>query len=121
VSKFPNDSVKLVPAQGGAKGFGKSHLEKWLIYCPAIASDTLLYMVTALESYSLRSYAGHLGVVTTGRHAEGATTTTEFMEMYEPVKIGEMSHAEVAVTKTDQWARIIGHRWDAYREANGIK
>lgn len=121
MSKYPNDSVKLVPARGDAKGFDHSYLEKWLVYCPAIASDTLLYMVTALESYSLRSYDGRLGVITTGRHAEGATTTSEFMSMYEPDKVAEMSHAELAVTKAEQWAKIIGPRWKTYRETHGME
>jgi len=94
---------------------------KWLIYCPAITSDTLLYMITALESYSLRSYGGRLGVITKGMHAEGATTTSEFMAKYGPDKVCEMSHAELAVTKAEQWAKLIGPRWATYKAKNGIK
>ena len=111
---FANDSRKLVPAQGDAKGFDKAHQEKWLIHCPSIASDTLLYLITALESYSLRSYCGHLGVNTKGMHAEGARTTTEFMHVYSPTKWKEASHMELAVTKADQWAKVIEQQWAAY-------
>jgi hypothetical protein len=121
MKKLPNDSVKLVPAKGEARGLDTKHLEKWLVYCPAIASDTLLYMITALDSYSLRCYGGHLGVIMTGRHADGARTTTEFMEMYGAEKIAEMTHAEIAVTKADQWSRVIGQRWKTYRELHSME
>jgi len=121
VAKFPNDSVRLVPSKSGAAAGAKRQTEKWLIYCPSIASDTLLYMVTWHESYSIRSYSGHLGVNVTGRHAEGAHSTSEFVEMYEPDLVAEMTHAEIAVSKTDQWAKVISYRWDTYKETHGIK
>ncbi len=78
-------------------------------------------MVTWHESYSLRSYGGRLGVNATGRHAEGAHSTSEFTEMYHPDLVAEMTHAEIAVSKTDQWERVISHRWDTYKETHGIK
>lgn len=117
MSEFENDSRRLVPAQGDAKGFDKTYQEKWLIYCPAITSDTLLYMVTALESYSLRSYAGRLGVITKGMHAEGAHTTSEFMRLYVPKKWKNTEALEIAVTKADKWAEITEKQWASFQKA----
>lgn len=114
MTEFANDSRELVPAQGDMKGFDKTYQEKWLIYCPAIASDTLLLMVTALDSYSLRSYGGRLGVDARGMHADGAHTTGEFMRLYSPDKWKEASGLELAVTKKDQWATAIAEQWERY-------
>ena len=114
---FENDSRTLVSAQGDMKGFDKKYQEKWLIYCPSLASDTLLYMITALESYSLRSYGGRLGVNTTGMHADGARTTSEFMTMYAPVKWREASHLDLAVTKADQWAEVVERQWATFQKS----
>jgi len=117
MSTYENDSRMLVPAQGDAKGFDKTHQEKWLIYCPAIASDTLLYLITALESYSLRSYGGRLGMNTKGMHADGAHSTSEFMAMYSPKKWKEASHMDLAVTRSEQWAKTIEHQWASFQKA----
>lgn len=120
MSEFENDSRELVPPQGDAKGFDKRYQEKWLIYCPAIASDTLLLFVTALESYSLRSYGGRLGIKATGMHAEGAHTTSEFMRMYSSDKAGDAERFELAVTKKKQWAETITEQWLRYRKSHGM-
>lgn len=114
------NSVQLVAPQGDAKGFDKTYQEKWLIYCPAIADDTLLYMITALESYSIRSYGGHLGVNTAGLHVEGIHTTGDFMANFHPDKLYEVSGREVAVTKSDDWADFIAGKWKIYSEKHGL-
>ena len=59
--QLEDNSVELVAPRGDAKGFDKTFQEKWLIYCPEIANDTLLYMITAGDSYSIRSYGGTSG------------------------------------------------------------
>lgn len=118
--QLADNSVSLVPAQGDAKGFDKKFQEKWLIYCPAIANDTLLYMITALESYSIRSYGGHLGVNTTGRHAEGIHTTSEFMAEFHPDRPYELSELGIAVDKSDKLADFIERKWKIYREKHGL-
>ena len=115
---YPNDSVPLVPAKGEAAGHDMSDQEKWLIYCPAIASDTLLYYIKQGDSYSLRSYGGHLGVNTAQRHAQGAHTSVEFERLYRPEFVGEMSHVMTAVSKKDRWTAIVAERWKSYREHN---
>ena len=112
---FPNDSRALVSVKGDAASRDKTRQEKWLIYCPALASDTLLYMVSQYGSYSLRSYGGRLGVNIKGQHAEGAHSLAEFEAMYEPLKWREMSHAEIAVGKTDRWATIVVEQWAKYQ------
>lgn len=112
-----NNFVKLVAPQGDATGFDNKHQEKWLIYCPEIADDTLLYMITALESYSIRSYGGHLGVNTAGRHAEDAHTTSEFMVRHSPVKVAEVSWLERNVEKADQWSEFIARKWESFRKS----
>lgn len=112
-----NNSVQLVTPQGDAAGFDKRHQEKWLIYCPEIADDTLLYMITALESYSIRSYGGHLGVNTTGRHAEDAHTTSEFMATHSPVKVAEVSWLERNVDQADQWSEFIARKWKTFHKS----
>ena len=112
-----NNSVKLVTPQGDAAGFDKTHQEKWLIYCPEIADDTLLYMTTALESYAIRSYGGHLGVDTAGRHAEDTHTTSDFMATYSPVKVAEVSWLERNVEKADQWSEFISRKWESFRKS----
>jgi len=117
---FENDSRILVPTKSDGTGKDRSHQEKWLIYCPSIASDTLLYMVSQYGSYSLRSYAGRLGVNIKGMHAQDAHSTAEFERMYQPLKWREMSHAELAVGKTDRWTFIVGEQWTKFqnRDAN---
>ena len=115
-----DNSVQLVSPQGDAQGFDKTYQEKWLIYCPAIANDTLLYMITALDSYSIRSYGGHLGVNTTGRHAEGIHTTGHFMETLRPEKLYEMTGLERSVDRADQWAEFIDAKWKIYRHKHGL-
>lgn len=117
MSDFTNDSRSLVPAKGDVSGFDKKHQEKWLIYCPAIASDTLLYMITAFESYSLRSYGGYLGVNTKGMHAEDAHTTSDFMRMYSPIKWREASHMEVAVTESVKWSVTVERQWENFQKS----
>lgn len=114
MTQHPNDSVKLVPPVGDAEQRDTSEQEKLLIYCPAIASDTLLYFITQAESYSLRSYGGRLGVNTAGMHAEGAHTATEFRRAYDFETVGEMSYLELAVHKADRWARVVADRWSDY-------
>jgi hypothetical protein len=116
MTQHPNDSVKLVPPVGDAEQFEKRDQEKWLIYCPAIASDTLLLFITAGESYSLRSYGGHLGVNATGMHAEGAHTVSAFRTTYEPETVTEAEHFELAVHKVAQWEMRIADRWSDYRK-----
>lgn len=115
--KFENDSRALVPTRGDAAGRDKSHQEKWLIYCPAVASDTLLYMVTQYGSYSLRSYGGRLGVNTKGLHAQDAHSVSEFERLYSPTKWREMSHAELAVGKSERWAIIVSEQWRKFQES----
>jgi hypothetical protein len=115
----PN-SVRLVAPQGDSKGFDKKYQEKWLIYCPAIADDTLLYMITALESYSIRSYGGHLGVNASGRHADGIHTTSEFMEQLQPDRVYEVTWLERPVTKAAEWSEFIDRKWDSYRDSHGL-
>jgi hypothetical protein len=118
MTAYANDSVKMVPPVGDAKLRDSADQEKWLIYCPAIASDTLLYLITQAESYSLRSYGGRLGVNATGMHAEGAHTTSEFRRMYEPRTVGEMAYLELAVHKTARWEKIVADRWADFRKAH---
>lgn len=113
---YPNDSVELVSAIGDRVGRDKTMQEKWLVYCPAIASDTLLYYIKQGDSYSLRSYGGHLGVNTSQRHAAGAHTSVEFEQMYRPDKVGEMSYMELAVGRSDRWSAVVDERWKAYLE-----
>ncbi len=117
VAVLENDSVALVPAQGDMEGRDKTDYEKLLVYCPAIASDTLLYYIRQGDSYSLRSYGGHLGTNTTGRHAEGAHTSADFERMYRPDRWREMSHVETAVTEADRWERLVSDQWAAYQTA----
>ncbi len=114
---FENDSRALVPVRGNPAGKDKSKLEKWLIYCPSLASDTLLYMVSQYGSYSLRSYGGRLGVNIKGMHAQDAHSMAEFDEMYAPLRWREMSHAELAVGKSDRWATIIGEQWKKFEDS----
>lgn len=112
-----NDSVELVPAQGDLDGRDKSDYEKLLVYCPAIASDTLLYYIRQGDSYSLRSYGGHLGTNATGRHAEGAHTAPDFERKYRPDRWREVSHMDIAVTVADRWESVIADQWAAYQTA----
>ena len=118
--QLEDNSVRLVAPQGDAKGFDKAFQEKWLIYCPGIANDTLLYMITAGDSYSIRSYGGHLGVNTTGRHAEGIHTTGDFMAKFDPDRPYELSALGLAVDKKDELAEFIGRKWKIYREKHGL-
>ena len=118
MTDHPNDSVPLVAPVGDEAGRDKSAQEKWLIYCPAIASDTLLYYIKQGDSYSLRSYGGHLGVNTAQRHAQGAHRSVEFERLYRPELVGEMSHVMTAVSKKDRWTGIVAERWKSYREHN---
>lgn len=113
---FPNDSRALVTVRGDAAGRDKTHQEKWLIYCPSLASDTLLYMVSQYGSYSLRSYGGRLGVNVKGLHAEEAHSLAEFERIYEPLKWREMSHAEIAVGKTERWETIVTEQWKKFQD-----
>jgi len=115
-----DNSVNLVPPQGDAKGFDKTYQEKWLIYCPAIANDTLLYMITAGESYSIRSYGGHLRVNTTPRHAAGVHTTSEFMAKFDPDRPYELTALGLAVDKGPELAEFIERKWKLYRERHGL-
>lgn len=112
-----NDSVALVPAQGEMGGMDKTDCEKVLLYCPAIASDTLLYYVRQGDSYSLRTYGGHLGTNSNGQHAEGAHNAADFERMYRPDRWREMSHMETAVTREDRWERVIAEQWTDYQSA----
>ena len=114
---FENDSRALVSVKGDAAGRDKSHQEKWLIYCPSIASDTLLYMVSQYGSYSLRSYGGRLGVNIKGMHAQDAHSTVEFEKLYEPLKWREMSHAELAVGKTERWTFLVNEQWKKFQDS----
>lgn len=120
MSEYADDSVPLVPAQGDAAGRDKTYQEEWLIYCPAIASDTLLYYIKQGDSYSLRSYGGHLGVNAAQRHAQGAHTSAEFERMYRPDLVREMTYLELAVGKTKQWAMRIDEYWSDYRAKKGL-
>lgn len=115
MTEFANDSVKLVAPHGDQALQDKFDLQRWLIYCPAIASDTLLLFITQGESYSLRSYGGHLGVNAVGSHAENAHTTSSFREMYKPETVTSVDHLETAVHKTDKWEKVIADRWSDYR------
>jgi hypothetical protein len=117
MSDFEDDSRTLVPAQGDAQGFDKKHQEKWLIYCPALERGTLLYLVTALESYSLRSYGGRFGVNAKGMHAEGAHTASEFMRMYTPAKWKSTDHIPKPVTDIAYWEGKIAEQWSAFQRA----
>lgn len=103
--------------QGDAAGLDKQHQVKWSIYCPAIANDTLLCMITALVSYSIRSYGGHLGVDASGRHAPDAHTTSEFMSMYSAETVAEVSWLERNVNKAEQWSEFIGREWESSKES----
>lgn len=120
MNDYAHDSVRLVPAHGDARGRDKSKQEKWLIYCPAIASDTLLYMITQHDSYSLRSYGGRLGVNIVGQHAEGARTAKEFIEMYKPDLYKETSWMELAVGESARWAEKVEREWQKYRKEHGV-
>jgi hypothetical protein len=115
-----HNSVHLVDPKGDSAKRDKSHQEKWLIYCPEIADDTLLYMISQLESYSIRSYGGHLGVNTTGLHAAGVHTTSEFMERFKPDRYRETSYLELSVDKADRWSEIIERKWAAYQKEKGL-
>lgn len=118
--EYPNDSVSLVPAKGDAAGHVMSDQEKWLIYCPAIANDTLLYYIKQGDSCSLRSYGGRLGVNATRRHAQGASTTAEFEHLFKPDLVREMSYLELAVSNTKQWAMRVDEYWADYRAKKGF-
>lgn len=122
MGEYENDSVKLVAPEGDQALQDRFDTEKWLIYCPAIASDTLLLFITQGESYSLRYYGGHLWnnpdaprpTNVTGFHAENLHTTTEFREALKPETVMTADYLELAVHKTAQWEKVIAGRWSDY-------
>ena len=114
---FENDSVALVAPQGDDEGHDKTDYEKLLVYCPAIASDTLLYYIRQGDSYSLRSYGGRLGTNATARHAESAHNAQDFERMYRPDRWRDMQHLELAVGETEKWQRAVAQQWAAYQTA----
>lgn len=117
LAALENDSVALVPPQGDVDGRDKTDYEKVLVYCPAIASDTLLYYIRQGDSYSLRTYGGRLGVNATGRHAEGAHRAYEFERMYRPERWRDMQHLDLAVGETEKWQKVVSQQWSAYQTA----
>ena len=118
MTEFANDSVKLVAPQGDQALQDKFDLQRWLIYCPAIAADTLLLFITQGESYSLRSYGGHLGVNATGSHAENAYSNKTFRETYQPETVTSVDHLDLAVHKTARWEKVIADRWSDYKRTH---
>lgn len=117
VAALENDSVQLVAPEGDTEGHDKTDYEKLLVYCPAIASDTLLYYIRQGDSYSLRSYGGRLGINPAARHAEGAHKAFDFERMYRPDRWRDMKHLELAVGESEKWERVVSQQWAAYQTA----
>lgn len=82
--------------------------EKWLIYCPELADDTLLHFNRQGDSYALRAFVGRLARPTTARWTQpDAATSDEFLRIYEPRLVDEVSGLGVALSRDERWVEIV--------------
>lgn len=113
----PRERQVLVAPKKSVGVVNRTGSEKWLVYCPGIAADTLLVYVRRGDSYSLRSYGGSLGVDTRARHAAGAHSAADFERQYAPDKWREVTRLRLPVTDSTTWKQVIADEWLRYRAA----
>jgi len=82
----------------------KGH-EKFLVFCPAISTETLLHFNRQGDSYRLRSFVGALA----GRRwmQPDAPTSSDFLRLYPPVHQIDVTSERISLTLTDRWHAII--------------
>lgn len=105
-------SKAKTPSARDRRGF-----EKWLVYCPQIAADTLLHFNRQGDSYRLREFslasdgAGTCRTFLPSHPLSGAIVenTDEFLRVFKPELVVDVRADKTPVTNPSYWATVIAN------------